>query len=261
MSSGWRIGGASVRGAAHIRTGWPNQDAVAWSPPDGAGARVVAAVSDGHGAAAHFRSGEGARIAVDTAVDLLAWHLDDGEEDEGALGGAILSGWRKAVERHLANNPYDTTQTGSHLSPYGATLLTLAANEDVIAMVQIGDGDLMLGYPDGRIERPLRSDEGLVGEQTYSLCLDDAERHFRVASLWKGDESNWPDFALLASDGVSKSFRDEAAFHDAVRQLRTLAANQWGETLAALPKWLSDVSSNGSGDDSTICIVIRAPSA
>jgi serine/threonine protein phosphatase PrpC len=227
---------------------------------------VVAAVSDGHGAPAHFRSGEGARIAVDTAVHLLAWHLDDGEEDgsEGTLGGTIVSAWRRAVGTHLAENPFDAAQqsgSSSPYSPYGATLLTLAANQDIIAMLQIGDGDLMLGYPDGRIERPLRSDEGLVGEQTYSLCQNDAEGRFRVASLWRSEPSGWPDFALLSSDGVSKSFRDDEAFEDAVRRLRALASSQWQETLAALPQWLSDVSANGSGDDSTICIVIRPPSA
>jgi len=256
------IGGASVRGAAHVRTGRPNQDAVKWSPPCGPGSRVVVAVSDGHGADAHFRSADGARLAVDQAVDLFAWHLDESENDEaeGGLAGEVARAWRKAVEADLSANPYPTQQrpgAGPRLAPYGATLLTLGANDSVMTMLQIGDGDLLLGYADGSLERPLRSDESLIGEETYSLCQDDAETRFRVASLWRESSKRWPDFAMLASDGVSKSFRDDSTFEDAIGRLRVLAATEWDAMIEALPDWLADVSAKGSGDDSSLCIVSR----
>lgn len=261
-NSVWRIGGASARGASHIRSGRPNQDALLWSPSDGAGHRIAAAVSDGHGAPAHFRSGEGAEIAVRCAVDILAWHFDEREQGEGeeSLAGTIAAAWRRGVDAHLADHPFDPADpllTGSRLFPYGATLLALAADEAAMLMLQIGDGDLLLGFADGRIESPLGADEGLTGEQTYSLCQEGAEARFRLASIWRSGGGAWPDFALLASDGVSKSFRDDGAFRAAAAQLRTLGARDWPAMLDALPEWLAAVSHNGSGDDATICIAMR----
>lgn len=258
---GWLVGGASVRGSAHVRTGRPNQDAIGWSPPPGSGSRIVAAVSDGHGAALHVRSGEGARIAVDQAVEIIAWHMDDGGQDEGSDGPAadILAGWRTAVAAHATAHPYCAGEhfDASIFTAYGATLLCLGASDDLLAMVQIGDGDLMLGYPGGRLERPLGADTGLVGEQTYSLCLATAAERFRTGSIRRAGDAEWPDFALLASDGVAKSFRDDAAFAGVVQQLRALAATDWQAMLAALPDWLATISENGSGDDSSLCIAIR----
>ncbi|RYF92344.1 MAG: protein phosphatase 2C domain-containing protein [Caulobacteraceae bacterium] len=263
MAPIWTIGGASVRGASHLRSGKPNQDALAWHPPAGVAARVVGAVSDGHGARAHFRSADGARIAVEQAIARLTRLIAEPESDEAnaALAGDILRAWRRAVDADAAGRPYSAEEaallTGPRLGAYGATLLTLAAEEDALTILQIGDGDLMLGYPDGRIERALRSDAGLVGEETYSLCQEDAETRFRVTSLWRTDEAHWPDFALLATDGVSKSYRDDAAFEGAVARLRDLARSDWVELMSSLPAWLEELSGKGSGDDATLCLAIR----
>jgi hypothetical protein len=257
--SDWLIGGASVRGSAHIRRDRPNQDAIAWSPPGGRGGRIVGAVSDGHGAALHFRSGVGSRFAVERAVEIIAWHLDEGEADEaeGALAGEILTAWRRAVDDHLGANPLEEGKGPPSMLAYGATLIALGGDDKVLTMLQIGDGDLLLGYGDGRLERPLHADAGLIGEETYSLCQSDAETRFRVATMWRDGGRDWPDFALLATDGVAKSFRDEAAFVAAAGQFRTMAGRDWGAMIHAMPDWLAEVSAKGSGDDSTICIALR----
>ncbi len=256
--SEWRIGGASVRGPAHIRGGKPNQDSIAWLPQGGTGARIVAAVSDGHGAAPHFRSDLGSAFAVAAASEVLAWDLDEPESDEfeGGLVGEIARAWRAKVEAHLAAEPLETAN-GASFIPYGATLLAAGATEEQLIALQIGDGDLLIGYPDGRIERPLASDEGLVGEQTYSLCQGDAEQRFRLAIFWRSEDKPLPDFLMLATDGVSKSFRDDALFTAAIASLRGLAFENWERTLSALPGWLSDVTTQGSGDDSTLCLALR----
>src|SRR4051794_21077123 len=69
-SQDWRMIGASVRGASHVRTELPNQDAIAMAPFE-ADAPLILAVSDGHGSAKYFRSHKGAQIAVKTAVEAL----------------------------------------------------------------------------------------------------------------------------------------------------------------------------------------------
>ena len=261
--SRWRIGGASARGAAHVRNGRPNQDAVEWRPTGVSATRISGAVSDGHGAAVHFRSNIGSRLATVGAADLLAWHMDDAETDEAdvAIAGELVAHWQRAVTAHAAANPFDEVEAvlpqSTPLTPYGATLVAFAANATTILSLQIGDGDLLIGYPDGRIERPLRADSGLVGEETYSLCLPDAVARFRSATMWRRAGEDWPDFIAATTDGVAKSFRDDVGFERAIAQLRQNATTDWDALAAALPGWLDDVSTNGSGDDATICIALR----
>lgn len=62
----WRTLTASVRGAAHERSGLPNQDAVRVARFD-EGRALLVALADGHGSAKNFRSQPGARLAVATA--------------------------------------------------------------------------------------------------------------------------------------------------------------------------------------------------
>src|SRR4051812_29506315 len=71
---GWHLAAATVRGASHVRSGQPNQDALNWRPAAGSGPPVAAAVSDGHGGAKYLRSHVGSRFAVAAALKLL-WEL------------------------------------------------------------------------------------------------------------------------------------------------------------------------------------------
>lgn len=266
----WSLGGASVRGAAHVRRGQPNQDAVGWVPPV-AGAEVTgafaAAVSDGHGGAAYYRSEVGARLAVEVAKAALGRFLEAPlpSDDAGPLVAEILATWRQAVMHDLAGNPVESDWVESEqekLLPYGATLAAVAIRPDWLMALQIGDGDMLFGYPDGRVERPLPNDEGLFGEQTYSLCLDNAAERFRVRTRRRIEGQPWPDFVMLSTDGVSKSFADEKTFLSIARDYRT-SVRKIGlrGVLDQLEKWLSDVSHRGSGDDVTLCLAVGAPSA
>src|SRR6185369_5048247 len=65
---GFRIGGATTRGALHVKKDLPNQDAIAWCATKEGDLPVLLAVSDGHGGAAYFRSDVGSRSAVDVAL-------------------------------------------------------------------------------------------------------------------------------------------------------------------------------------------------
>ncbi len=254
----WRVGGASVRGPSHVRSGAPNQDA--WLCLDEDGARpIVASVSDGHGAAPHFRSHTGAAIAVRAAAAVLDTQLNDA--DGADLASAILNRWRADVRADMAASPFSDAEQAfvgePALAPYGATLIAAGVNAGVLALLQIGDGDLLLGYGDSQIERALPLGPALVGEQTFSLCQDDALAWFHSAVLWRDAERPWPDFIFMATDGVSKSFQDDSAFRAEVARLRASAFADWGRFLAEAPDWLSTVSSRGSGDDATLCVAIR----
>ncbi|TWT10201.1 protein phosphatase 2C domain-containing protein [Reyranella sp. CPCC 100927] len=263
----WTLGGASVRGASHVRRGQPNQDAIGWVPPAATQATegFVAAISDGHGGAAYYRSEVGSRLAVEVAKATLGRYLEapDPSDDAAAIVAEVLVSWRQAVAEDLARHPVDSEWVESEqekLLPYGATLAAVAVRPDRLIVLQIGDGDILFGYPDGRVDRPLPNDEGLVGEQTYSLCLDNAAQRFRAHVRRRLDGQPWPDFVMLSTDGVSKSFADEKTFLSIGRDYRT-SVRKMGlrSVLDKLDKWLGDVSQRGSGDDVTLCLAIGSP--
>src|SRR5207248_10022587 len=109
----WQVITASARGSAHRASGTPNQDAVA--SQDGPGG-VVAAIADGHGHIRHFRSADGAALAVDVAcraasqaaAGLAADTTGDKEAERAGqeLARAVVSRWRSAVAAQLAVRPY-----------------------------------------------------------------------------------------------------------------------------------------------------------
>ncbi len=115
----WQATGRSVRGAAHRRRGAPNQDAILWWPTGAGDATAVLAVADGHGSAGCPRSGAGARLAVETAVDVLRLLLDEAgadrwqalERDRCGLPVVLADLWREAVADHAERHPWGALET------------------------------------------------------------------------------------------------------------------------------------------------------
>ena len=269
LASGvWAAGGSSVRGASHVRRDMPNQDSIAWAPaglpgkPTLDAEAFIAAVADGHGAPAYDRSDVGSRLAVDCAIESLRRFVGGGT-GEGIVED-ILTRWRQAVaaDHQSRTQGGDWVDTATDmLTPYGCTLAAVAMAPGQLLVLQIGDSDVLFGYADGRIERPLPVDHGLVGEQTYSMCALDAAQRFRVRTMAPGDAASWPDFVLLSTDGVAKSFADEQAFIAVARQYRdTVRKVGLPEVLGRLDDWLAEVSRRGSGDDVTLCLASRSAS-
>ncbi|MGB7242868.1 MAG: PP2C family serine/threonine-protein phosphatase [Sulfitobacter sp.] len=257
----WIVGSASVIGPAHIRRNMPNQDAVLVQPGNLAWAPVVVgAVSDGHGAAAHFRSDRGAQMAVQSAISALEWGTDDSEEiDLADLSLTLAEGWRQKVAEDIQRFPFE--QKVAHpVHPYGATILAMLADREQVCLVQLGDGDILLGYADGRITRPIPAAEGLVGEQTYSLCQEKSEQYIDTWFAHRNWDEELPDFVLMATDGVSKSLVSEDAFMDLAAQYRARCgsgADVFAQTIQALPEWLENLTVRGSGDDASMVIAVR----
>jgi serine/threonine protein phosphatase PrpC len=255
----WHAGGASVRGTAHERRGQPNQDAVWWTPRRGAELDFAVAVADGHGAPAYYRSEVGAQLALQALESALSWYFDEPDSLE-RLAEDIVTIWQRLVDDHSSKHPASTLNVAAHpREAYGTTLVGVAGSARQILAVQLGDGDLLVGYADGRVERPLPDDLGLKGEQTYSLCLPDAAARMRLRQWDLSDAGGGPEFALVATDGVSKSFVSEAAFEEVVQSYRKLVRteDELFATLEALPDWLTQVSANGSGDDASLCLASR----
>lgn len=273
----WRVLGASVRGATHARAGFPNQDALAWLPTTGTGWPLVLSLADGHGSPRSFRSAAGARLAVEVVLRELSTFLGslgDGQDLEqlrhlgkDLLPQAIVSQWGVAVAEALAQHPLQETELerleaeagvgarqtveASPLLAYGTTVLAAAVTPFALLYLQLGDGDLLVVSPAGKVSRPLPKDARLLANETTSLCMPEAWKEVRLAIhplAWAP-----PALILLATDGYANSFRDETAFHrvgpDLVDLLRS---DGWEAVQASLPQWLTETSEAGSGDDITV---------
>jgi serine/threonine protein phosphatase PrpC len=279
----WRAIGQSVRGAAHLRTGLPNQDAIRWLPASGIGPPLILAISDGHGSAKYFRSHVGSEQAVET----VAWVIQDlldGQPDptnlsaikrtaEDRLPREVVRRWKESVAEHLKQSPLTPDELGAleqrdgaaarqaildnPTLAYGATVLAVLVAETFILYLQLGDGDILIIAEDGGVTRPLKRDMRLFANQTTSLCSTDAWRDVQVRFQALVDPP--PAVILLATDGYANSFVNEAAFLQVGTDIWDLIRT---EGLAAvqgdLATWLNEASQAGSGDDITLGILCRS---
>jgi serine/threonine protein phosphatase PrpC len=279
----WQVVGRSVRGASHERSGTPNQDAIHWRSQSGAGLPVVLAVADGHGSAKYFRSEVGARLAVETAAEVVSDFLagQSGAQNLSAikrtaeewLPVALVRRWLEAVGEHstahgLSEVEHDLLQAGSGApvgtvtsssSPlaYGATVLVAAVAESFTLFLQLGDGEILTVSDEGEVSRPLPADERLFANETTSLCAPEAWRDFRVC--FQAISHTPPAIILLSTDGYPNSFRDEAGFLKVGSDILEMVRADGGleRVKENIETWLMDSTRAGSGDDVTLGIICR----
>ena len=129
----WSVFGVSVQGAAHRRSGAPNQDAIDWQATYGNNQPLlVLAVADGHGSAHFVRSEIGATIAVRVARALLRdlgedyYHTGDAVASkhfiDQHLATLLVRGWRKLVADHWAATPLTAAELARLDEPLRARL-------------------------------------------------------------------------------------------------------------------------------------------
>lgn len=279
----WRAVGESVRGAAHVRAGLPNQDAIHWLPASGAGPPLILTVSDGHGSAKYFRSNVGSKLAAERAAWVIQ-DLLDGQPDPANLSAIkrtafdrlpheIVRSWREAVEAHLQQTPLTPDELGTlegredaaaresiaanPLRAYGATALAALVAETFILYLQLGDGDILLVSESGEVTRPMQRDERLFANQTTSLCSTDAWHDVQIH--FQALVGPPPALILLASDGYANSFVNEAAFLQVgVDMLDMIRADGLAAVQGNLATWLDEASQAGSGDDITLGLLCRS---
>jgi hypothetical protein len=261
----------------------PNQDALGWLPASGTGSAVLLALADGHGSPRHFRSQEGARLAVEAAHEVATPFLsqptlpspisDLRDRVERQLPEALHRRWMERVQEHLREHPIteserDTlkqkagreasrTIESAPLVPYGSTVLVVVVTDGFIIYLQLGDGDLLTISSTGSIARPLPEDSRLLGNETTSLASSPDRSLFRVALQVPDDAS--PALILACTDGYANSYPDVpdpvAEFGSGVWQL--LRTHGGDRVRASLPRWLTEISEQGSGDDITVGILWR----
>ncbi len=278
----FQVIGRTVVGASHVRANRENQDAIDWFPKEGSGTAVAVAVADGHGSASSFRSSIGSRLAVQLALAQAGSLLTlTRTRSEGAgqslseirelltdsAARRIVHEWRAAVTRDIDERPIAAeeldmlerrsgagaraaVQSDAHLA-YGTTLLCAVVTGSFMAFWQIGDGDIAIVTESGEVNRPLPRDEALIANETTSLCLPNAAQYFRAAVVGTS-----APFVLLSTDGLANSFQDDAGYCSFVSGLHgALGAEGAVQVASALPAWLTELSTRGSGDDISLGVV------
>jgi len=263
---GWTVLSASRIGSVHLRDELPLQDAVlTWSD----GAQAVAAVADGHGHKAHFRSDIGSALAAVSAVEELRRVVGELTDPETAgdivtsAAAAIVDNWVGKVQHHVEANPFDLNDEqqayAAHdpLRPYGTTLLAAAVSGDLLVVLQIGDGDAVLVTDQGEAVRAVADDPQLDGLHTSSLCEPEPLRALRSAVI----DTRVEDVALafLCTDGFGTSRVDaEGWWRQTGEQLVDFGRPRGLDWIREqLPQWLEEPAQIG-GDDTSMVIIARS---
>jgi hypothetical protein len=252
----WAIAGSKVDGAVHIRQERPCQDAILTREfADFA----IAAVADGHGSASCPFSEDGANAAVDIAAELLEAMIPVPDSlhahKDIRLPKMLEAKWKEAVEKIHAEQGRELTpgEPFPHIL-YGTTLVAIAAAKDFVFALQIGDGNILMVDRDGNA-RPILEVADTVGEETESLCLDEAWTYVRTQIIpWTTKDA--PTMFLISTDGYAKSFADSSGFIKA----GTDFFNIWREDGLSyisenLEDWLRKSSDKGSGDDIAMALL------
>ncbi|MEX2323609.1 MAG: protein phosphatase 2C domain-containing protein [Acidimicrobiia bacterium] len=241
----WKIVAASVAGTGHDRAG--NQDAVGFVPDDGVGELVRVAVADGHGAAMYERSARGARMAVEAALaDPLGSAAD--ASLQGMMRGALLR-WEEAVDADLRANPHEMER-----DVYGTTLLVVSADATTVACAQLGDCQVLTVDGAGKVTSPIPDDPRLTGNLTTSLTGAYPIGNTRYARL----AADGIRLLLVCTDGYENSFADQRSFFQAASDFADIIDRHGlGVVRKELRGWLVETMSGGSGDDTTVALVIK----
>ncbi|EIJ41243.1 hypothetical protein BegalDRAFT_0323 [Beggiatoa alba B18LD] len=261
---GWTIA-ACQQGASHRQTQLPCQDAFAIRHHRVHDKSCIAlAVADGHGDKQYDLSQYGAQFAVTLAVEQLLEFFQHFYIEQRSIPLFInhfrqdfprrmVRVWRNHVIQDIQRrSPHlSTEQMTAQLKRYGSTLLVALVLPELLLLGQLGDGDMLRLMTDGGTECPFQEDPHLLGNATFSLISNDADKYWQIRTV----ERHAGEALLLATDGLSNSFADEQQFHAFAHSL-LVRVQQFGVSAVeqALPQWLNHYSDAGSGDDITLIV-------
>lgn len=262
----------TVRGASHIRH---NTDCQDYSKSACFGNAAAAAVADGHGDVRYFRSGTGARFAVEAALKSVrefvkrenSETLKNADEKFDQLKKNIILNWNRKVARHYSSHPFSPEELkplserrrsfleGGKLieSAYGTTLIVSAVGPDYWFGMQLGDGDCFAFNRDGTVSSVPREDS-LVGNVTTSLCESDAFYHFHHIYC-----AGSPAAIIMSTDGVKNSFSSFSCYRDFMEKIVSeFSSSSCQTTKKNLMEFLSEMTEKGSGDDLSVAGVLSS---
>ncbi|MGM0369182.1 MAG: PP2C family serine/threonine-protein phosphatase [Bacillota bacterium] len=282
-TSQWIVTGSSIRGANHLRRELPNQDAIDWAVHED---NLVLALSDGHGSIKHFRSDIGAKLAVESAIEIILKEISTESLStsvlkkletriKNKLPQRITNQWLSKVKKHYQNNLFSLDRRAqmkleqielekgitarkkveqNYVKAYGSTLVVVVLTEKFSLYLQLGDGDIVV-LSDTAKHRPFKGKE-TGGPATDSLCMSQPSNHFKFSLV--PCTRGGPLLIMLSTDGYINSFRNSSDYLQAIDDFASLAVESGIEYIANnLTEWLIETSQHGSGDDITLGLIFH----
>lgn len=172
----------------------------------------------------------------------------------------IVERWMDAVTEDLQKNAFTDGEAdgvrGNPLLAYGTTLLAVLVTNDFILFLQMGDGDILTVSETGNVSRPIARDSNLIANETYSLCLPNAWKLFRLELQPISEQP--PAVIMLSTDGYSNSYKTERDFFRVGEDILNIARTAGKAAINQdLGTWLKETSEEGSGDDITLGLIFR----
>ena len=263
MGQQWKTEGLSVIGAAHVKKGQPNQDSVNFGVGAGEESLAFVSVADGHGSKKYLRSELGSHFAtqaigeiIEETAPLRAGMLDL-EEAIRHIKSRFLLRWQDKVDDDLEQVPLSEADLETYeelvhrpRTAYGTTFLAVVAYEDLLLILQHGDGDI-IGLYDDVAEDLVEPDTRNFAGQTLSLAslFDASEIYHRVMA------DKLPTVVTLFTDGIKNSYNDTnleeiEKFYKIPLAIKT-SLKKKEDLRAGLQALLNQVTTYGSGDDVT----------
>jgi len=240
---------------------------------------TVVAVSDGHGGAKYIRSGIGAGFAVLGACKVATLNLNLSNEMRGAdidqvvshIKTRFLDAWFNDVDEYSQRHPFkeeelvalsESARKDLYANPrkaYGCTVLWVVGYDDMLISFQLGDGNIVLLYEDGRIESTNDLSIHEPGEETESLCTITSPHEIQH-QIFRGNEKGLalPILVALSSDGLYKSYEHNDDFLRIPQIcLAALKEKDFNHDLveSTIKDFLQVVTDKGAGDDTTLGIM------
>ena len=152
------------------------------------------------------------------------------------------------INRNLGKNIIESLEkTPRQL--YGATLLAVAQYKEHIFVLQVGDGDVTIVDAENRIDNPIKRGEGLIGNETYSLCQSNVLTHFEAQYFRRKIK-----IVMLSTDGIANALEDETGLEAIALGLYESIDEEPADFRSEFKPFLRRFSS-GSTDDCTICFI------
>lgn len=257
-----------IIGYSHNEKGIPCQDAVSYIVSC---EFAIVAASDGHGGEKYFRSGEGAKIAVEVAIrcvqeflktnkkGLVGVSKEEWDRQLKHIAKRTILAWQTEIEKHFNEHPleqhekelcvtYDMVPDNLQAQFYGATLLYACLTPEYSFASQIGDGACVFFDAEANPEIPAALEDSRLGfGLTTSLCdsnaIDNFRHHFKDAS------EGLPKAIFLYTDGIVDSYEPTSFLEAFNRKVLAEMRKDRKEAKAALTSWLPQLSEQGSQDD------------
>lgn len=271
-ADGWQLITSSRRGRLHAHRGEHREDAGHLLHfADG----WCAAVADGAGSATYSRLGSA--LASHVVTHALRDALKHGHAPREALGPAM----RQAAQRvHDVMRDF-AQRTGLAWRDLRTTLLVAALHHDQLAVMQVGDGAMIVQHTDGTLTHPqavatgdysgevahFLPDDGALDVLQSSLVSIKGDRVRTVLLATDGVEDPWYPFARHASALLwALEFGDRGSEGGApvlppgvIATWPTTVLNA-ADPVHALGEWLT-FEKRGENDDRTLCVAQRIDAA